>query len=272
MSSTALISPAVDELTGKRPVAELEERSGGTSVAKALNLLESFRGATDPLGVSELARRAGVAKSTAFRLLAVLEEGQFIERVGKNYQLSWQIFELGNQVRHSRYRGLHDAALPYLCELFSQTRQVVHLSVLEGDEVLCIEKMHGLRSVRGAASVGTRLPVNCTAVGKIMLAFSDAETIRGVLSGSLEQLTPRSIAHPGVLLEQLKRARAEGVAYDREESHMGLATVAAPILSQGRAIAAVSVAVPASLFNPKVVIDAVRAAAEQISAMLVAAA
>ncbi len=272
MTSPALLPSSAQRLTVVADGSFDEKGGAGTSVAKALNLLESFRGTTEPLGVSELARRAGVAKSTAFRLLAVLEEGQFVERVGKNYQLSWQIFELGNQVRHSRYRGLHNAAQPYLCELFSQTRQVVHLSVLEGDEVLFIEKIHGLRSVRAAASVGARIPANCSAAGKIMLAFSDSDTIRKVLGGTLEQRTERSIAHPGVLLEQLKRARVEGVAYEREEVNAGLASVAAPILSQGRAIAAVSVAVPAGLFNPKVVIDAVRSAAEQVSAMHVAAA
>src|SRR3712207_5088672 len=83
-----------------------------TSVGKALALMEAFDSPAASIGVTELARRAGLPKSTAFRLLAVLEVGNFVERNGNRYCLGRRLFELGNMVSYCRPRNLRDIALP----------------------------------------------------------------------------------------------------------------------------------------------------------------
>lgn len=266
MSNSAPLGYLPESASPEPARTEAQERNGGTSVEKAMQLLSSFHGSTAPAGVSELARRAGMAKSTAFRLLAALEEGDFIDRVGKDYQLSWRVFELGSQVRSSRHGRLHATALPYLCELFAETRQVVRLSVLDGDDVICLERIHGARTMHDAIRVGSRLPFNCTAAGKVLMSLSEPDDIRRALAGELRQCTPRSIIHPGVLFDQLRRARVEGVAFDREESQAGFSTLAAPVLLAGQAVAAISVAAPAKVFNTAFARDAVVRAAKRIAA------
>jgi DNA-binding IclR family transcriptional regulator len=235
------------------------------SVTKALQVLEVFRDHGPTLGVSEIARRAHVAKSTAFRLLAHLEQAGFVERDGTDYRLGWLLFELGNGVRHCRPRGLRDVSAPYLGELFSRTQFAVHLAVLDGSDVLYLDKVSGHLSPRTPSAVGGRVPANCTALGKAILAYSDPATIQGVVEAGLVQRTRYSVAQPGRFLHQLRLARAEGLAHEREESSLGLVCVAAPILRDNRAIAAVSIAGPTGRFDPAAVGVHLRRAASRIS-------
>jgi IclR family transcriptional regulator, KDG regulon repressor len=258
-----LTSPQLDEELATE--TEADDRRATTSVSKALHLLDSFRYAGPSLGVSELARRAGVPKSTAFRLLAYLEEGGYVERAGKNYRLGWRLFELGNRVQHCRPRGLRDTAIPYLSELYVHTNHVVHLAVLEGSDVVYLEKIHGHQTLRTPTNVGGRVPAACTSLGKAILGFSDTDTIRRVLADGLAQRTPYSISEPGRFLKELTRVREDGIAFDREEAALGLTCVAAPILTDGRAIAAISVSGPTARFNASTNAAHVRRAATHIS-------
>ena len=235
-------------------------------MAKSLELLDSFTAAERSVGVTELARRAGLPKSTAFRLLSYLEHGGYVERVGTGYRLGGRLFELGNRIHHCRPRGLRDIALPYLSELYTGTRHVAHLGVLEGEDVVYLEKIHGHRSVRTPSTVGGRLPAACVGLGKAMLAFSGPDIVRRVVGAGLRRRTPYSISESGRLLRELARARVHGLALDREEAAIGLTCVAAPILVGGRPVAAISVAGATSSFNHSANASLVHRAAAQISA------
>jgi len=258
--------PAVAAARRSPLTAPAGKQHASTSVSKALQLLDSFRTAGPSLGVSELARRAGIAKSTAFRLLAYLERAGYVERVGTEYRLSWRLFELGNRVDHCRPRGLRDLALPFLSELYVSTNNVVHLGVLEGQDVVYLEKIHGHRAIRTPSTVGGRMPAACVGLGKAMLAFSHPDTVRPVVTAGLKRRTPYSISEPGRFLGELARVRANGVAFDREEAALGLTCVAAPILVAGRPVAAISVSGATSRFNANATATLVRRAAAQISA------
>jgi DNA-binding IclR family transcriptional regulator len=272
MTLTAEVVSPTGTSSLAEPEAGAADRPGApTSVSKALQLLDAFRLAGPSLGVSELARRAGVPKSTAFRLLAYLEQGGYVERTGTDYRLGWRLFELGNRVHHCRPRGLRDLALPYLSELYVSTGNVVHLGVLEGNDVVYLEKIHGHRAVRTPTTVGGRMPAACVGLGKAMLAFTDPGTARRVVTAGLERRTPYSIAEPGRFLHELGRVRTNGIAFDREEAALGLTCVAAPILVEGRAVAAISVSGSTTRFNPSVNAAHVRRAAAQISAEYTAA-
>jgi len=242
-----------------------DDHQAVSSVMKALQLLDAFRGAGPRLGVSAIARRAGVPKSTAFRLLAHLEQSGYVERDGRDYCLGRHLFELGNSVPLCLPQGLRDVAAPHLGQLFTRTQRVVHLAVLDGTDVVYVEKIYGPDTVQVATSVGGRMPAGCSSLGKAMLAFSGRDAIGHVLDAGLTRRTRYSIADPARFLQELSRVRQQGVAFDREEIQLGLVCAAAPILSAGRAVAAVSVSGQAPRFNPVTVVDEVRRTAEAIA-------
>lgn len=243
-----------------------EDRQATPSVMKALQLLDAFRGAGPTLGVSEIARRAGVPKSTAFRLLTHLEHGGYVERSGRDYCLGRHLFELGNSVPLCRSRGLLTIAAPHLGQLFVRVQKVVHLAVLEGIEVVYLDKIYGPGTVQVTTRVGGRMPAACSSLGKAMLAFSDRDTIDHVLRTGLTRRTRYSVADPAQFLRQLARIRGEGVAYDREEVQLGLVCAAAPVRgADGRAVAAVSVSSQPLRFDLNVVAAEVRRTAAAIS-------
>ncbi|MEV0686919.1 IclR family transcriptional regulator [Nocardia sp. NPDC050378] len=235
------------------------------SVTKALHLLDSFRGADVPLGVSAIARRSGIPKSTTHRLIAYLERSGYVERQGRGYVLGRLLFELGNSVLMCRPSGLREVATPHLARLFAEQGQVVHLGVLDGAEVVCLEKLFGLGSVRVPTIVGGRTPANCSSLGKAMLAFADRETLGRFFDTGLVRRTRYSRTTQGQLLAELRKVRAQHIAYDHEETQIGLVCTAAPIFERGRAIAAVSVSGLPTQCNLAAVGEAVRRTATAIT-------
>jgi IclR family transcriptional regulator, KDG regulon repressor len=253
--------------TEPNPVVESveDDHEAVPAVMKALQLLDAFRGAGPRLGVSAIARRAGVPKSTAFRLLGHLEQGGYVERDGSDYCLGRHLFELGNSVPICLPHGLRDIAAPHLGQLFTRTQRVVHLAVLDGTDVVYLEKISGPDTVQVGTSVGGRMPAGCASLGKAILAFGGRDAIGHVLNAGLTRRTRYSIADPARFLRELSRVRHEGIAFDREEIQLGLVCAAAPILSEGRAVAAVSVSGHAPRFNPATVAGEVRRTAEAIA-------
>lgn len=220
-----------------------------TSVAKALQLLSAFRRASTDLTLTELARRAELPKSTAFRLLGELEQAGFVSRNGTKYRLGVSLFELGSRVSMCRPSGLRDTAVHFLHQLHAATGGLtVHLAMLEGSEILYLEKVHGPRSPRVQTMPGQRQPASTTALGKAMLAYGN-DDLSEVLDQGLPRFTRSSITHPDRFREELAATRRDGLARDREESATGLVCVAAPIVVHGRVEAAVSVSAPTSGFS-----------------------
>lgn len=241
----------------------------GTSVGKAIAVLNAFDSPASLLGVTELALRAGVPRSTAFRLLEALECGHFVERSGHRWCLGRRLFELGNLVSYCRPRNLRDVALPYLSELYEISHETVRLAVLEDLDVLYVEKLYGHNRVRTPSPVGGRVPSHCSAVGKALLAFSDEETVERLITRGLEARTPYTIVLARLFRECLAGVRREGVAFDREESTLGVTCVAAPILRHGHAVAAISVSGYSSRFVPDALTRSMRKAASGIGEALV---
>jgi IclR family transcriptional regulator, KDG regulon repressor len=240
----------------------------GTSVGKAIALLEAFD-RPGGIGVSELSRSAGLPKSTAYRLLQILEEWQFIERAGRRYRLGSRLFELGNRVPYCTPRSLRDIAHPFLEELYELSHETVHLAVLNGTDVLYLEKLYGHNPVRSPSYIGGRVPAYSTALGKAMLAFSNADLVTQVVSGELLPRTPHTLVLPRLFLEQLRLIKAAGVAFDREEASIGLTCVAAPILDKlNQPVAAISISGATCRFRPDEYAAAVRRAALAIRGRL----
>lgn len=212
----------------------------GLTVARLVALLTAFQPGDRALGVSELARRSGIPKTSAHRLAGHLVEHGIFERAGTCVRLGLKIFEIGQLATHQR--GLIDAARPHLADLREATRNTTHLAVLEGAEVVYLDVQRGTDAPTLPSRIGGRFPAHATAVGKAILAFSSEETVDDVIRAGLPRVSSRTITSPAILRQQLERVRAEGVAFDCEESGEGVTCVASPLInSTGNALAAISI-------------------------------
>jgi IclR family acetate operon transcriptional repressor len=242
-------------------VRAAEWNGGPNSVlGRAMALLTAFRPDEVELSLAELARRTGLAKSTAHRLLRELTAWDLVERTPAGVRLGMRLFELGSLV--PRQRGLREAAAPYLADLFEATHETVHLAILDGVEVVYVQKLDSRSGPKVPSRVGGRLPAHCTGVGKALLAFSPPSRLDAVLAAGLSRRTPRTVVAPGLLRHELAEIHDRGVAMEYEESTVGITCVAAPVLdAEGRAVAAVSITGWVNRLDPGRFAPAVRTAA-----------
>lgn len=230
-----------------------------SSVDKAMALLNAFgEDGMTGVGVSELARRADMSKSTAFRLLSTLQNNDAVDRAGSAYRLGRMIRSLGVPMESEIHGRLRDALTPLLASLFELTRQTVHLAVLDGTDVHYLNKLYGRVAVRSPSRIGGRAPAHCTGVGKVLLAFSP-ETTRQILSEPMAAWTPKTITDPDMFSAELAEIRNTRIAYDREEILTGLHCVAAPVVNSANVpIAAMSITGPVGKFTPESHADVLR--------------
>lgn len=206
---------------------------------KAALVLGAFDGPEPRLSLTEVVRRSGIPRSSAHRILDQLVQLRWLDREGRDYRMGMRILELGALAAH--HNRLRRAALPHLHSLHESTGHLVHLSVLDGPEVVFLERIGGLDDTSVPSRVGGRMPAHCTASGKAILAFSEPSAAEQVIAHGLRPRTPRSLVHPIALRRELAAARDRGFACDREESVRGVACVAVPLRGAGRAVAAISV-------------------------------
>ncbi|MEL4503373.1 IclR family transcriptional regulator [Luteococcus sp. H138] len=237
---------------GSSPGDNSKSRDARTAVDKAFALLAAFDG--DPtvgVGVSELARRAKLSKSTAFRLLGMLERNGAVERDGSSYRLGPALQDLASPVPMPEVDLVRDSLTPFLAHLYERTRQTVHLAVLDGPNVVFLNKLHGLQYVASPTRIGGRFPAYSSAAGKVMLAH-DPLLANQVLAGDLTAFTPHTLTSPVRLRAELERIRMEGIAYDREESVLGLTSIACAVTSpSGAAVASLCISGAIGRFNPR---------------------
>jgi len=232
-------------------------------------VFDAFGEQDEGLGVSELARRANLPKSTVSRIAADLVAQRFLDRDGDRLYLGVRLFELGQTVQQPR--RLRRFALPVMTELRDVIGHTVHLAVLDGSDVVFIAIVRGAATARPLARIGGRLPAHATALGKALLAFSPPTVAAEVTAGRLERRTPHTVTEPATLLRELVDIRRLGVATEHQECVVDRACAASPILVAGGApIAAISVAGPADSLMPDRVAPAVRAAAMTLGRRLAA--
>lgn len=210
-------------------------RDGSSSLSRGLALLDVFEASDGELTIGELSRRSGIPKSTAHRLAADLIEWGALERGIDGLRLGVRLFELGHLV--PAQRRLRELALPYAHHLNEVTKLTCNLAVREGYEIVYVEKItsRGLKVPHTRA--GGRLPLTVTGLGKAILAFSDHDFVESVLAAPLDAPTARSIIDPATLRTELARIRVDKVAYDVEESQLGLFCVASPIFDRDGSVA-----------------------------------
>lgn len=243
-----------------------------SSVANAIRLTKAFSENEFEMGISALAIRLGLAKSTVHRLATTLVEYDILEQnreTGK-YRLGLALFELGTLVRRKMDTASESRAQMY--SLAEMTGETVQLAVLDHQSVLYIRILESRQAVRMSTIAGSRAPAHCTSVGKILLAHQAPEVVKQIIDNGLKRYTSNTITDPAVLAEELVTIRAKGYAIDDEEIEVGLRCVSAAIRNHsGRVIAAISVAAPVQRMTKKNVqttAPTVVAAADAISRRL----
>jgi len=216
------------------------------SVRNAARLLKEFSRDNRELGVTELARRLGIGKSTAHRLLATLADERLVDQNPKTgaYRLGLAIYELGNAV--ALHADLHDACAEIVDQLRNATKETVQVAVLDGRQVVYVERRESPHTLRLFGRVGHRNWAHCTSNGKVLLAYLPPDRLSDLLHGwSLEARTPHTITSIPALREQLADIASRGWAENVSEAELGVASVAAPIRNgAGEVVASVSVAGP----------------------------
>jgi IclR family transcriptional regulator, KDG regulon repressor len=224
-----------------------EARRTLSSVGNAARLLKQFSSSERELGVTELAGRLGIGKSTVHRLLATLQAEQFVEQDPESgrYRLGLAIFELGAAASAST--TLHQAVLMPMAALRVRTGETVHAAVLDGRQVVYVERLESPHTLRLFLEVGRRNDAHSTATGKCLLAHLDEARLTQLLDGwQLAAKTPHTVTDPTELRQQLRQVRKQGYAHNLHESEVGILSVAAPIRdARGETIAALGVAGPA---------------------------
>lgn len=223
-------------------VIQAEATTPSAILDRASLLLDAFDG-PGRLTLAQIVRRTGLPRSSAHRMLERLVQLRWLRREGRDYELGLRLMELGSLAVHQD--RLHRAAMPFLHELHRVTGFVVHLAVLDGADVVYLDKVGGDLSASVPTRVGGRRPAHCTAVGKAILAYADESRLDELVTGQAGARTRYSISTRAQLDAELTKVRAHGVAMERQESLPGFGCIAAPIGDLGDTpAAAVSVCGP----------------------------
>lgn len=227
-------------------------------------IFEAFGEHDEGLGISELARRANLPKSTVSRIAADLIDQRFLDREGSKLYLGIRLFELGQTVAEPR--KLREAALPLMKELSQATGRSVHLAILEKADVILVAVVRGGRALKPLGRVGERRPAHATALGKAMLAFSADDVVAEVVNGGLVPRTLHTRVEPSELLRELSEIRRTRSAIEREECAVDVVSVATPILRNGSVqIAAIAVSGSVAEMDVRQLASPVRAVALNLS-------
>ena len=216
-----------------------------SSVATAMHLLKTFSEGEAELGVTTLAKRLGVAKSTVYRLASTLVAEGMLEqnRENEKYRLGIALFGLGALVRQRM--NVSNEARPHIFALREATNETVRLAILDGADIMFVYDLESTQAIRQRANLGERKPAFCSAEGRAMLAFADPEQVEAAIAAGLVARTPRTDVNPRYLARALEQVRAQGYAMEDEQSEMGMRSLAAPIRdAEGLVVAAVGIAGP----------------------------
>jgi IclR family transcriptional regulator, KDG regulon repressor len=223
------------------------------SLDLALRVLGSFSEWRER-GVTELAQDFGVSKATIYRVLVTLERHRYVVQnpATSRYRLGPR---LGLIVQSAGPRlDLATEAQPYMEQLRERTKEVVHLDVLDRDEVVVIAKLDGLQPVQVMSRVGDRGPAHCISTGKAILAYADPQALDLVVAGGLARYTERTHATASSLSRDLARIREAGFAVNRGEWRTEARGIAAPVAdSTLRVVAALGICGPSTRLTEELV-------------------
>ncbi len=219
--------------------------AGSSTFTKMMDVVRLVAGAETGAAFPQIAQELDLPKSTLHRLLQVLVQQRLLRLdEDRHYRLGHGVFELA-RLAWDRV-DVRREAQPTISALVRETGETVHLAVLDGTEVVYVDKVEGSNTMRMASMIGARNPAYCTGVGKALLAFLPADELkRRFAHTSFRAFTPRTISSLRSLDAALAAIRKVGYAFDDEEHELGIRCAAAPIFNfRGLAISSLSVTVP----------------------------
>jgi DNA-binding IclR family transcriptional regulator len=214
------------------------------SIVRAMNVLELLARCKRGASISEISRDLALPKSSTYLVVTTLEENGYLQRnvqTGK-YYFGLKLVALGRKVLE--HLDLREVARPFLGALMRRTGIIVHLAVLEGNEAVIIDRIEPPGQSAGADWIGRRLDINCTGVGKALVAYlSDEQFDQIITAKHFARHNDNTIVTIRGLKKELARVREQGYALDDEEDEIGLRCIGAPIFDAcGRVVAAISLA------------------------------
>jgi DNA-binding IclR family transcriptional regulator len=272
MSSRSKASPDPEKNKARRP-AEPNGGSFGVSLRRGLDIVELLRTSEQPMRASEIIRRLGIPRSSAYEIIRILEAAEYIERRedGQAYTLGRQLHILG-MAHRERVDLLKEGALVAEA-LRDHTGETVQLCVLDSDYLLVLLKEDGQQPVRIISKVGTRVPINWGASGSLLVSdMSDAELKSLLVETAKPSPINQKPVNVAALIRQIRKFRARGWAFELNEINQHAGCVSAPVLdSSGRCIATISVVAPEQRLKDELLaplVNAVQNAADQLSRRL----
>jgi IclR family transcriptional regulator, KDG regulon repressor len=222
-------------------------------IDRAAQILDCFGFDHQELSVSEIGAKTYLHRSTAHRILMALEYNDLIQQNPENgkYRLGIKLFRLGHQA--VSHLNLREICRPFLTRVMNETKETVHLAVLDEDQVLYLDKVEGPHALRMPSRVGRRIPTYCTSLGKAMLSCLDDQEVKNILRAQvLRPYTANTVKTLNQLLTDLRVIRKRGYSVDNEEIEIGLRCVGAPIRDYtGCMVGAISVAAPSARLADK---------------------
>jgi IclR family pca regulon transcriptional regulator len=257
-------------------IPSLREPRYSQSLERGLAILGCFTPKRPVLGIADIADDLGMSRSTTHRYVITLVALGYLEQgASRKYRLGLRVTDLGMAALNST--GLREHAHPYLEELRQRSSYTTSLGVLDGTEVLYVDRVRSLR--RGQAAdpdlhTGSRLPAYCTAAGKLLLASLPEPEQKDLISSmKLARRAPNTITSKKALREELDQIQSAGFAVNDQEMARALHAIAAPVRNEAReVVAAVNIAAPSSVISLEELVDALGphlvSTADRISARL----
>ncbi|MFQ0815156.1 transcriptional regulator [Brucella anthropi] len=242
---------------GKKPAPSqkaVAKRNRLSSVATAVRLLKIFSEDEAEIGVSVLAKRLKVAKSTVHRLAVTLVAEGLLEQnpQTERYRLGVGLFALGALVR--RRMDLSNEARPYLFDLRKLTGETIILGVPVDGMIMHVYDLESPQALAIKSDLGARKPAHCSAVGRAIYAFAPQSTIDAMLAAPLVRRAPKGTTDPARIREIFDLVRQRGFAIEDEENEPGVRAIAAPVRNaSGAVIGAVGIAGPSQRLSMQAV-------------------
>lgn len=214
---------------------------GRSATSRALSILDAFDDGHHTATLTQIARRSGLPVATAHRLVAELCAARLLSRTADGrYEVGARMWRLGLLAPPTTLR---EAALPHLQDLVIATGHTVHLAVLDGMDALVVERLAGSRTQPTRHSPGGRLPLHCTAVGKVLLAHGSPDLQDAALAAAT-RFTPWTVTDPNRLRRQLATIRDTGLARSAQEHRKGVSSLAMAVRGPSGVVAALGILAP----------------------------
>lgn len=217
------------------------------SIAKAIQLLNSFSAEKPRLRLREISELTGISQPTAYRMLNTLKQFNLVTQEATVYSLGVGFLKYESLVLNSM--PLRRLCMPHIEELAVKERVNVNLAILEGDEVLYIARAETPYCQYGYFHVGMRRPLYCTGLGKVLVC-QHPELIRPIFAKGITKYTLNTITDENIFLEELKQVALQGYATDLEEWRNGGNCIAVPIYGTAqKIIAGISISGPTTTYT-----------------------